>query len=329
MTAANALRSGRFRDAFALLQESDENDPTVAAPLVETLYGIGRLDKARLLAERVLKRSVDHSIRSRCLSTLAALERDNGRLKASIVLCQRAVDAALEAKDDSQFAIAATELLERTCDRQGFSASIPLASTARRAVTRVGDPQVSARLHISFGRLEARVGHFERARRHFDLGRNLLALAPSDWLNASVDLDESSVLTLVGDVDGAMELAQRGAANSASSGWSRGRVVAAANLAHLFVSVGRFAEAKEQLEAANKQDFKSGAYDLVLADTRAHLAMSVGDLAGAESILRETEARAELFGPSYFSRYATRWCASSCFKKDFPRLTRSRKPVLL
>ena len=69
------------------------------------------------------------------------------------------MDAARQAKEDELVAISTLELLERSCDRRGFNASVPLALTARRAVTRVGDPQVSARLHISFGRLEGRAGH--------------------------------------------------------------------------------------------------------------------------------------------------------------------------
>ena len=214
MTAIEALRLGRFAEAVSLLGESDLKDPQSGGILAEALYGLGHTSRARACAERTLSRTSDQSTASRCLSTLAALDRDDGRVEQSMVLCQRAADAAQQAKDDGLFAASTLELLERSCDRRGFSASLPLASLVRRAVTKVGDPQLSARLHISFGRLEGRAGHLERARRHFDLGRKLLVLAPNEWLSASVDLDESAVLTLLGDATGAMEMASRGARSS-------------------------------------------------------------------------------------------------------------------
>ena len=294
-----ALRLGRFAEAVSLLEGSHPKDPQVGGILAEALYGLGHTARARACAERTLSRTSDQSIGSRCLSTLAALERDDGRVEQSMLLCQRAADAAQQAKDDGLFAASTLELFERSCDRRGFSASLPLASLTRRAVTKAGDPQLSARLHISFGRLEGRAGHLERARRHFDLAKKLLELAPNEWLSASVDLDESAVLTLLGDATGAMELASRGARASSASGWSRGKLVAAANLAHLLVSVGRLDEAEAQLASARRQEFHSGTYDLVLADTSAQLAICNGEFERAENILLEQEKRAESFGPWY------------------------------
>jgi DNA-binding NtrC family response regulator len=61
----------------------------------------------------------------------------------------------------------------------------------------------------------------------------------------------------------------------------------------------RFAEAEAQLRTASQQVFRSGVYDLVLADTKAQLAMCRGDLSGAEVVLRESEKLAEPFGPWY------------------------------
>ena len=299
MTAIEALRLGRFAEAVSLLDETDLRDPQSGGILAEALYGLGHAARARACAERTLSRTSNQSVASRCLSTLAALDCDDGRVEQSMLLCQRAADAAQQAKDDGLFAVSTLELLERRCDRGGFSASLPLASLTRRAVTKVGDPQLSARLHISFGRLEGRAGHLERARRHFDLGRKLLGMAPNEWLSASVRSRWSAVLTLLGDATGAMEMASRGARSSSASGWSRGKLVAAANLAHLLVSVGRLDEAEAQLGLARRQEFRSGADDLVLADTSAQLAICNGDFERAETIVLEQEKRAESFGPWY------------------------------
>jgi DNA-binding NtrC family response regulator len=99
-----------------------------------------------------------------------------------------------------------------------------------------------------------------------------------------------------------MELAMRGATSSASSGWSKGSLVASANLAHLLVFFGRLTEAKAQLKVATQQDFHSRAYDIVLADTSALLAICESDFIRAEEILRERYGQAESFSPWYSLR---------------------------
>src|SRR4029453_3995123 len=142
MTASEALRLGRFADAVSLLEGSDLKDPQMGGLLGEALYGLGQTARARACARRTLAKASDQSITSRCLSILAALERDDGRVEQSMLLCQRAADAAQQAKDDCLFAAATLELFERSCDRRGFSASLPLASLTRRAVTKAGDPQL-------------------------------------------------------------------------------------------------------------------------------------------------------------------------------------------
>ena len=90
--------------------------------------------------------------------------------------------------DDWPLRTSATcRLLELTCDHAAFNSSLPLASVARRHCFRAGDPLTSAEAHLTFARLEARVGHLDSARRHFWLCRSLLEDAPNLWLSASAD----------------------------------------------------------------------------------------------------------------------------------------------
>lgn len=299
MTADDALRQGRFTRALERLQTGDGKGHVNAAVPAEVLYGLGRSDQARGLAEAVVAKSLDPVALSRALGVLAALTRDEGRSEEAVRLCQRALDAAARSQEFVQIALATIELLERSCDENGLQASLPIAAKARQAALRAGDPQISARLHLAMARLAARSGSLDLAQRHFGLARNLLSLAPNEWLSASANIDESGVSALVGDLTGAIELAGAGAASAASSGWSKGRLVAAANLAHLLVAVGRFAEAEAQLQIAQQEPFRSAAYDLVLADTAAQLAICKGDYGSAEQLLIRWEQTSHSFEPWY------------------------------
>jgi DNA-binding NtrC family response regulator len=164
---------------------------------------------------------------------------------------------------------------------------VPLAAIVRRAATRSADPHVHAQVHLTFGRLEAKAGHFATAQKHFQLARKLLVGEPSLYLSSSIDLDESVVLWLAGDIVGATELAERGAVVASEIGWSRGRVAAAANLACLYVCSGRLRDAHTQVRVAANEPFSSPSFRLALADTEARALMAAGDHAGAKRVLAE------------------------------------------
>ena len=96
-----------------------------------------------------------------------------------------------------------------------------------------------ATVHLTFGRLEGRVGHLRTALRHFAVGRQLVAMEPNDLITASIDLDESSVLFLLGDVPAALEMAQKAERSADQSGWAKGKTVAILNVGqYLLLSAG-------------------------------------------------------------------------------------------
>ena len=177
MSAAELIRIGRFDQALPLLERASPSDELNAVALAETLYERGAVSRAHSAAEALLRKTRNQSIASRSLRVLASCARDRAQHADTILLSQKSVEAAQASEDEGELAVATLALLECVCDRDGFSSSLPMAATARRLVRRVGDPQLTARLHITFGRLEGRAGHFDRALRHFELGHTMLALA--------------------------------------------------------------------------------------------------------------------------------------------------------
>jgi hydrogenase-4 transcriptional activator len=287
--AARAFRSGRLSEAFRLLGRGNR-DSTDDVMYCELLYLLGHSVRAASAAVAMLvKPAVTQAHRARYLAVLAAHQADEGRLEEAVASGRQALAAATQAGDPALASITAALLLERSCDRSGFDASLPLAAQTRRAAARCADPQIKAFVHLTFGRLEGRVGHLQTALRHFAISRELLTADQNGWLASSLDLDESSVLFLMGDSVGALALAERGSVSANECGWAKGKLVAAVNLAHQLMSLGRTSEAEALLGLAREQSFHSITTDVALAEIRAQVALSRGLCDEALAILIEAE----------------------------------------
>ena len=274
-----AFREGRFLHAQqALLQNvpTSDGDKVLAA---EVLQLLGKAQEASLVASRLLHgtRPTD-DLRARCTLIVAEVKWQAGRLKDALELYQKAADLADKSKDRDLVCRTSALLLERISDNAGFDGSLPVATQVRRALVRVGDPQLHALVHLTFGRLEAKAGHLDGAKRHIKLARIALQFDPNLQLDAAVDLDEAAVLWLAGDIGGAIDLARRGSASARESGWARGRITAGANLAWLCVCARKLTEAREHLRATLDEPSLSPSLQLALADTEARLLMAEGDL---------------------------------------------------
>ncbi len=284
--AARAFRAGRLSDALPLLDRTGVRQPDDAVMLAELLYLCGQPSRATAEVDaRLSDSTLAPALRARCLSLVAAVHADIGDLDAALLAGREAMGVADQAGDPALAATTAALLLERSCDRTGFDASLPMAAHVRRRAIRCTDLQVRANVHLTFGRLEARVGHLRTALRHFAVGRHMIAEDPNELIASSIDLDESSVLSLLGDVPGALEMAQRAAESARASGWAKGKRVAAMNIAQFLISLGRLPEVESYIQLAKDQSFQSVTYDHGLADTEAQLAYCRGQYDRAEEIL--------------------------------------------
>ena len=289
-SAASAFfRAGRIQDAWRVLD--DIRHPTAADGVLKAELHLlrGSPSRAREHADAYLaKEGTEPELRARCHLVLASCLTDVGDVRAALCSARRAESDASEGRDTALVALARAFVLERSCDYSGFNASLPSAALARRSAAATTDVQARACVHLVFARLEGRVGHFHTALRHFRVGRELLTNEPNEVLSATIDLDESSVLWLMGDLGGAIALAARASGSAKEQGWVKGELVAGVNLAQFLVSQGLFAEATDQVENARASaslahNFFKGS----LADTEAQIAIHRGEFAKAREILSD------------------------------------------
>jgi DNA-binding NtrC family response regulator len=102
-------------------------------------------------------------------------------------------------------------------------------------------------------------------------------------------LDESGVLSINGDLSQAIGYAEQGTILAKDSGWSKGIVAGAANLAFLHLRNGSIEEAQKQLRVAATQTFSSASFACALTETEANAAIATGDFEKAETLLRQCQ----------------------------------------
>src|SRR5262245_1273578 len=232
------LRRGHFLEAKQLLNGFSNRDPEESVASLEVSYYLGDLQRSLTLSSTLQRTIKDKKLEARILRVLACATWDRGDLEYAIALSREAHQISLETRDSALICRTAADLLERTCNERAFNASLPLSSLARRAAYRSGDAHALAFVHLVHARLEGRAGMLGAARRQ--LSRSL-ALATADenaWIQAAALLDESHVVSIEGDVDAAIEQAQRGAMLAERIGWSKGVAAGAANLASLHLLRG-------------------------------------------------------------------------------------------
>jgi tetratricopeptide (TPR) repeat protein len=305
------VRAGRILEAIRFCREQPgTREAQICVTYTELLHLAGDLDEAERNA-RILEdeeRLLTDSMRARCAIVIAAYQQEHGKYEVALDAIRRALRLAESAQDDAVSAIAAAQLLERSA-RGDWRECVALASRTRRYTVCAGDPQVTARVNLSMGRLEGRIGNFDIATRHFDLARKILEKDQNTWIDAAIDLDEASVLGLRGDYDAAVQLALRGAASASTAGWAKGQALAAANLGFFYVMLGQETEALRWIKTAPHQFRQQPAYRLAIAET----------LAQAEYAKQRFEQANDLLDCSEFGRPSNlSWYDLSC------HVTRSR-----
>src|SRR6185295_18273363 len=88
--------------------------------------------------------------------------------------------------------------------RSGPQASLPLLARSRSDVLRLGDPLVSAALHVLVGEIEAKQGALQAARRHTVLGQRLLTKAHNLWLQAIAENTLAAISFVESDFESGM-----------------------------------------------------------------------------------------------------------------------------
>ena len=170
------VRSGHIAESLRLVRENNGRDPEAQILFAELLYHSGEAVQAEHLADRIPVHTptLSQSARARLDMVKSSCRCDAGDYQGALEASCHALVHAQSSKDLTVAALASAQLLERS-GGDIWNANVPLANQARNYTLRAGDAQLTARVHLVFGRLEGRAGHYETAIRHFSVARSVLA----------------------------------------------------------------------------------------------------------------------------------------------------------
>jgi DNA-binding NtrC family response regulator len=247
-------RRGRFAEALGFLARSevehaDRQDADVLK--ADLLEQVGRYGPARALAHTLLRsKTLSPSQRSTCEYVLARIDREDGKLESSVARLHRSVALAVQGKDPVRACWSQLRLLLLLAESSGPETVPALLREIRSNIRKLGNPQLTAALHIFVGEMEAKRGLYRNAERHTRLGLQLLSHDPSIWLETVAEITTVALALMRADFDGGLAHAARALQLAEQSGRAAALRASLANLGNLMYSVGRFGEAIDYHERA-------------------------------------------------------------------------------
>lgn len=308
--AERLFRSGYFAQSAEALKGGTSD----AVLGLELAYLLGDPRRVRAEARRLTEaKAATPLAKGRVFRTWAAQLRDDGQFAQALEKSRLSVQWLTQDVDAAELALSYCALLESECDNAPFEGSLATALQTRRAALRSADPVVLVATHHTFGKLEARVGNYERALRHFAMARQGLLGIDNPYWNSAVSLDESTTLMLLADVDAALRMAKIGSESATVCGWQKGVAIASANCAFISVLLGRADDARGYLAEVERQAFKSANYQIAILSTRVRLTLLEDDFTTANTLL---DSLREL------ARNATPWYSLSSVETEIKALSR-------
>jgi DNA-binding NtrC family response regulator/tetratricopeptide (TPR) repeat protein len=302
------IRAGRFTQALHSLTEltaRTEDSIEVDALRAHLLERTGNYGQSRALCERLLGRSSLSNVhKSICETTLGIIKHDTADSEGGIVHFQRAVLLAQRAKDLQQTCWSQLRLMLSVADRSGPDGAVPILAQIRANAVKLGDPQISAALHIFVGEMEAKRGLVQTAQRHATLGQQLLGDAANLWLETRAEITLVAVAIMRSDLHEGLRHGQRALQLAEQCGSATLRRACLGNLGNLYYLIGRFKEAIEHLEAAHAVLPGAGEMSSGMLESLARVSLRqdrLGDAAGYLERIDESIA-----SPSDWLLYANR-----------------------
>jgi DNA-binding NtrC family response regulator/tetratricopeptide (TPR) repeat protein len=288
------IRAGRFLAALELLEEAPGGIPKVSADVLraELLERTGQSERSRALVTRLLRvRELEPSERAVCEFVMGQLEWETGGdTEAAVVHVQRAVALADSAKDTQRACLFRLRLMVMVADRSGPLAIVPLLAQLRTDAVMLGDPIVSAALHVFVGETEAKQGLRRSAERHARLGQALLASHPNLWLDALAENTLVANLIMVSDIETGIISARRALDLAQESGAASMQRACLGNLGNLHYLAGQFPLAVDYFERAAAALPSSGERSNACFDSLARICLSQGRAAEAKQFLLRVDA---------------------------------------
>jgi tetratricopeptide (TPR) repeat protein len=231
---------------------------------------------------------------------------EKGDTEAGLSRLQRAALIAEEARDLRGLFYAKLPILGIVSDRSGPAAGSSVLADLRQLATKLGDPEITARLHLFVAQMEAKRGLLENAKRHTLVARRILHVSPNVYLEAFTGNLDLAIGVLRSEFNSAREFGLRASELAKQSGAVKIQRAILGNLGNLSFEVGDFSRATEYFEKALAGPQAEGAFVNAVLDSlaRVYLVQDRTDSCRAALDQIESSIRVEQDRLSYEHRYA-------------------------
>ena len=170
----------------------------------------------------------------------------------------------------------------------------------------MGDPEVTARLHLFVAETEAKRGLVENAKRHTSLARRILRTSPNAYLEAFTGNLDLAIAVLRSEFDVAKDCGFRAVELAQQSGVAKIQRAILGNMGNLFYELGDFERATEYLRNALAGPSANGANTTAILESlaRVHLIQGRTDACVAVLDRIESSIRVDQDRQSYEHRYS-------------------------
>jgi transcriptional regulator with PAS, ATPase and Fis domain/tetratricopeptide (TPR) repeat protein len=276
-------RLGRFGEALRALDNLKPVSVRAEHQVLraQLLEQVGQYEPARMLAAALLRsKNLAPSHRSECEAVLGRVLFDEGNTERGLSHLQRAALIAQQAADLRALFGAKLYLLIILSDRSGPAAGSSILADVRQIATKLGDPEITARLHLFVAQAEAKRGLLENAKRHTSLASRILKTAPNAFLEAFTGNLDLAVAVLRSEFDVAKEYGFHALALAEQSGVAKIRSAILGNMGNLFYELGDFEGATSYFQTALAACPDNGANTTAVLESlaRVHLIQGRSDL---------------------------------------------------
>ncbi len=284
---AESITNGHLREGLeALTKVHDEQhwlDRIVMAVVLLNVKGPSHAES--VLTRAVHERELPSNLRTMAFSGLGTAFIYRNRFGDAVQAFERAVHYARKAHDIYQLCDAQISLIGAKVDCFGPSALGTLVTEALRSAHTIGDPHMLALLHYRVAVVEGRRGAMDLARRHIDLGLELLRRTPNPWIECCVRLTASSLAFVSSDHIGALEESECALRLSRLCGTAFYELASLCNVAQICVVLGHTDRASSHLRTAEPSISEFPFLRFCMYDTQAQLQLASGDLSGCHETL--------------------------------------------
>ena len=240
---------------------------------------VGKDDQAAELATSLLKsKQLTAPGKSECERILAKRLIDEGDTEGGIAGLHRAALVAQQSCNHLALFNAKVQLLTILSDQSGPAAASSILAEARQIATKLGDPQVTARLHIHVAETEAKRGLLQNAKRHTLLARRILTTAPNAHLEACTSNLDMAIAVLRSEFNLAKQHGLHAIELAEQAGAAKVRRAVLGTMGVLFYELGEFERAAAYLHQALTAPPANRAQTSCILINLAQLHMIQGDL---------------------------------------------------